>query len=165
MAAKLAKRNIALVLGFQGTRFQGLQMAQAGTRTIEGEVHKALVAAGAISDSNAGDRKKVKWSSASRTDKGVHSASCVCSVKLLVDETTGENVSEKTLSSWNSLLPPDIRILAGLRCGKNSRAHSMCSIREYEYIMPVSALCGHPLSELRRLLSKYQGTHRFHNFC
>ncbi|KAJ1474349.1 hypothetical protein T484DRAFT_1832657 [Baffinella frigidus] len=43
MAAKLAKRNIALVLGFQGTRFQGLQMAQAGTRTIEGEVHKALV--------------------------------------------------------------------------------------------------------------------------
>ena len=84
------KRNCALFLGFAGTRFQGLQMAQEGTVTIEGVVHNALHAAGAISDENHGDRKKVKWSTASRTDKGVHAAACVCSAKLALDRETGE---------------------------------------------------------------------------
>jgi tRNA U38,U39,U40 pseudouridine synthase TruA len=64
---------------------------------------------------NAGDRNKVKWSSASRTDKGVHAAACVCSVKLMVDLETEDSVAEKTVTSWNSLLPPDVRIPAPAR--------------------------------------------------
>ena len=63
-------------------------MASQGIPTIEGEVHRVLFGivlmhlvaichedlpfapeSGAISDANAMDRKKVKWSSASRTDK------------------------------------------------------------------------------------------------
>ena len=57
----LVKRNVALVLGFQGTRYHGLQMApQPGIPTIEAAVHGALHAAGAISDCNNGDRNKVK---------------------------------------------------------------------------------------------------------
>jgi hypothetical protein len=59
----LVKRNVALVLGFQGTRYHGLQMApQPGIPTIEAAVHDALHAAGAISDCNNGDRNKIKVS-------------------------------------------------------------------------------------------------------
>ena len=44
----------------QGTRYHGLQMAtQPNTPTVEAEVHRALHASGAISDSNNGDRNKV----------------------------------------------------------------------------------------------------------
>ena len=139
----LVKRNVALVLGFQGTRYHGLQMApQPGIPTIEAAVHGALHAAGAISDCNNGDRNKIKWSSASRTDKGVHAAACVCTAKLLVTLAEDGNVLPSSVEFWNSKLPSDIRILAVLRAPKNGRAHAICSRREYEYLLPKAALCG-----------------------
>jgi len=55
----LIRRVIAMAI--QGTRYHGLQMAtQPNTPTVEAEVHRALHAAGAISDSNNGDRNKVE---------------------------------------------------------------------------------------------------------
>jgi len=154
------------VLGYQGTHYHGLQMAtQQHINTVEAEVHKALHAAGAISDANAGDRQKVKWSSASRTDKGVHAAACVCTVKLLVALSDNGAVPETTIDSWNARLPPDIKILSTLRAPKNGRAHTMCSLREYEYLVPTSALRGRTIDDLRRILQKFQGTHRFLNFA
>jgi tRNA pseudouridine(38-40) synthase len=208
----------------QGTRYHGLQMAtQPNIPTVEAEVHRALHASGAISDSNNGDRSKVKWSSASRTDKGVHAAACVCTVKLLVPPSDDVMIPRATLDAWNANLPPDIRILAALRAPKNGRAHSMCSLREYEYLLPQVesharakgdicyhassrvatlanrvqlwlpftprcmrrtaryspecaphscrsrqaqvALHGKPVADIRRLLKKFEGTHRFHNFA
>ncbi len=145
-------------------------MAQEGTLTVEGIVHKALHESGAISESNAYDRRKIKWSSASRTDKGVHAAACFCSAKLVldkaVDAAVGKNgmLPASLLDTWNHKLPPDIRILGALKWGKNSRAHSLCSLREYEYLLPESALHGKPPEELGRLLTVFEGTHRFHNF-
>ena len=139
-------------------------------------MRQALHEAGAISAENSDDRHKVKWSAASRTDKGVHAASCVCTVKLLVDPAHVEDpnytpgweksaLPQDLVDRWNDLLPADIRILAALRTGRNSRAHNLCSLREYEYLIPESILGGKPPSEIGRLLSVFQGTHRFHNFC
>ena len=111
---------------------------QANIPTVEAEVHKALHLAGAISDANYGDRNKVKWSSASRTDKGVHAAACVCTVKLLLAASALPDdgvVPRVILDSWNAHLPADIRILAALRAPKNGRAHALCSLREYEYLV------------------------------
>ena len=123
----------------QGTAYHGLQMAtQANIPTVEAEVHKALHLAGAISDANYGDRNKVKWSSASRTDKGVHAAACVCTVKLLLAASALPDdgvVPRVILDSWNAHLPADIRILAALRAPKNGRAHALCSLREYECLV------------------------------
>ena len=42
--------------------------------TIEGEMFKALVKAGAVSDANAVDHRKVDVQRAARTDAGVHAA-------------------------------------------------------------------------------------------
>ena len=162
----LVKRNLALVLGYQGTRYHGLQMAtQPNINTVESEVHKALHAAGAISDANNGDRKKVKWSSASRTDKGVHAAACLVTAKLLVSLSDDGSVPEATVDSWNARLPSDIKIVSVLRAPKNGRAHTMCSLREYEYLVPQAALHGKPVEDLRRILKRFEGTHRFLNFA
>lgn len=138
---------------------------QANINTVEAEVHKALHAAGAISDANYGDRKKVKWSSASRTDKGVHAAACLVTTKLLVSLNDAGSIPEATVDSWNARLPSDIKIVSVLRAPKNGRAHSMCSLREYEYLVPEAALHGKPVADLTRILKRFEGTHRFLNFA
>jgi hypothetical protein len=76
-ALRLPKRRCALLMGFSGTGYSGMQMYVSRTRrripnlirveclrqpvakTIEGELFKALVAAGAISQDNADDPVKV----------------------------------------------------------------------------------------------------------
>jgi tRNA pseudouridine38-40 synthase len=45
-----------------------------GSRTIEGDLFAALAKAGAISEENARDHKKVDLQRAARTDAGVHAA-------------------------------------------------------------------------------------------
>lgn len=68
------------------------------------------------------------------------------------------DVPPSVLESWNSKLPADIRILAALRAPKNGRAHTMCSLREYEYLVPEKMLHGKNVEDLRRLLKKFVGT-------
>lgn len=48
--------------------------SQAAAETIEGEVFKALVKAGAVSEDNSVDHRKVDVQRAARTDSGVHAA-------------------------------------------------------------------------------------------
>jgi hypothetical protein len=57
-----------------------------------------------------------------------------------------------------------MHISGALKWGKNCRARTLCQNREYEYLIPESALHGKPPEELARLLSIFEGTHRFHNF-
>lgn len=45
-----------------------------GAKTIEGDVFEALVKAGAVSEANAVDHRKVDVQRAARTDAGVHAA-------------------------------------------------------------------------------------------
>lgn len=45
-----------------------------GSRTIEGDIFAALVKAGAVSEDNADDHRKVDVQRAARTDAGVHAA-------------------------------------------------------------------------------------------
>jgi tRNA pseudouridine38-40 synthase len=52
---------------YVGTDFRGLQLDRTeGIRTVEGELEKALFAAGAIAESNYGDLSKIGWSRTSR---------------------------------------------------------------------------------------------------
>ncbi|CAG8433718.1 11276_t:CDS:10 [Ambispora gerdemannii] len=52
------KRKVAALVGFCGTGYQGMQI-NPGAKTIEGELFKAFVAAGAISTANSDDPKKL----------------------------------------------------------------------------------------------------------
>ena len=72
-------------------------------RTIEGDLFKAFVDAGAISKANADDPKKSGLVRCARTDKGVHAAGNMISLKLIIED---EDIVEKI----NSHLTPQIRV-------------------------------------------------------
>ncbi|KAG5457904.1 MAG: pseudouridine synthase [Olpidium bornovanus] len=96
------KRKVVLLMGYCGTKFRGMQV-NPGTFTVEGELIRALCKIGSISEANAGDSKKVQLRRAARTDKGVHAAGQVVSMKLVVD-------IESFLGKLNAELDEDIRV-------------------------------------------------------
>ena len=74
-SAKLVKRKVAIVGGYKGTGYHGLQLNN-NVNTIEDEIRRAVFEAGAMRESNFEDLGKIDWARSSRTDKGVH-ASCI----------------------------------------------------------------------------------------
>ena len=67
-----------------------------GYKTVEGVFHEILVDNGYISLANSLDLHKVKWSRATRTDKGVHALANLFSCKINIDKdfidiTEGKN--------------------------------------------------------------------------
>ena len=77
-----AKRKVALLLAYSGTRYQGLQK-NPGAVTVEGALEAAIHRAGGITDENFGTLQKVSWSRAGRTDKGVHAVGQIIGLKLV----------------------------------------------------------------------------------
>ncbi|RUS21723.1 pseudouridine synthase [Endogone sp. FLAS-F59071] len=75
--ARMPKKKVALLIGFCGTGYQGMQI-NPNANTIEGELFKAFVRAGAVSKDNSDDPHKVSLMRAARTDKGVHAAAQYC---------------------------------------------------------------------------------------
>ena len=80
------KRHVALMFGFRGTGFYGLQSQSAegtpGQPTVSDALRRALLDAGAVLPSNFSPLTRTKWTLASRTDKGVHAARAAVSLKM-----------------------------------------------------------------------------------
>ncbi|PIA17987.1 pseudouridine synthase [Coemansia reversa NRRL 1564] len=125
---RLPKRRAALLIGFCGSDYQGMQ-ANEGARTIEGELFKALCEAGAVSADNSTDQKKVQLQRAARTDKGVHAAGQVVSLKMIIEDPM---IVEKI----NQHLPDQIRVWGFVRVVRSFNAKTMCDSRVYEYLLP-----------------------------
>lgn len=181
------KRRVALVIGYVGTKYSGLQKSESGPGeaeviTIESVLEKALFDAGYIRESNFGDLDKIGWARCSRTDKGVHAARNVVSAKLelWVDDMEGDspNWSERAVKEINACLPDDIRVHSCAKATKSFRPRDAVSFREYVYIVPVELLRPFPgtgravadedlealIARFCDLLVRFQGTHNFHNF-
>jgi len=126
------KRKVAVLVGYAGTGYHGLQINHK-EKTIEGDLFAAFVAAGAISKANADDPKKSSLVRCARTDKGVHAAGNVLSLKLIVED---EDIVEKI----NSHLPEQIRVWGVQRTTGGFSAYQGCDSRWYEYLMPSYAL-------------------------
>ncbi|KAG9397045.1 tRNA pseudouridine synthase [Carpediemonas membranifera] len=127
------KRMVAVMIGYVGTGYYGLQIQEGpdGLPTIEGEVFKALVAAGAVSEENAVSVHKIKWSRTARTDKGVHALRNILACKLVL--------SEDLVAAVNAHLPPAVRMFGYARTTKSFNAKNACCARTYNYVIPVSA--------------------------
>lgn len=82
---KRYKMKCAILFGYNGRKFHGLQKA-AGVLTIEEALEKALYDQGFIPLHNFGDIKKLGWGRASRTDRGVHA--CINVVKCNLEFNT-----------------------------------------------------------------------------
>ncbi|KAI8376455.1 pseudouridine synthase [Radiomyces spectabilis] len=128
---RLPKKKVALLLGFNGTGFQGMQINPTA-RSIESEVFEALCKAGAVSQNNAVDPKKVQLMRAARTDKGVHAAGNIISLKMIVEDP---DIVKKV----NSHLSEQIRVWGFVETQRSFHAKNMCDSRVYEYLLPTYA--------------------------
>ncbi|KAF7563989.1 hypothetical protein G7046_g129 [Stylonectria norvegica] len=122
------KRKVAVMVGYAGTGYKGMQV-NGNEKTIESDLFKAFVAAGAISKANADDPKKSSLVRCARTDKGVHAAGNVISLKLIIED---EDVVEKI----NAALPDQIRVWDIQRTNNSFSCYQTCDSRWYEYLMP-----------------------------
>ncbi|SCU98921.1 LAFA_0G20868g1_1 [Lachancea sp. 'fantastica'] len=129
---RLPKRKVAVMVGYCGTGYHGMQY-NPPTPTIEAELFKAFVEAGAISQANSTDLKKSGFMRAARTDKGVHAGGNVISLKLIIEDPD-------IVSKINSKLPAGIRIWDIERVNKAFDCRKMCSSRWYEYLLPTYSL-------------------------
>ncbi|KAG0349237.1 tRNA pseudouridine synthase 1 [Podila humilis] len=134
--ARIPKRKIALMLGYCGTGYQGMQV-NPGAKSIEGELFKAMVKAGAVSKDNADDIKKVSMMRAARTDKGVHAAGNVVSLKMIVED-------KDIVGKINQHLPEQIRVFGYVRTINSFHAKTLCDSRVYEYLLPTYVFLPRP---------------------
>lgn len=133
-APRLPKRKVAVMLGYCGTGYHGMQFNPPNP-TIEGTLFKAFGDAGAISQDNAKDLKKNGFMRAARTDKGVHAGGNLISVKLIIEDP---DIKDKI----NENLPEGIRVWGISRVNKAFDCRKMCSSRWYEYLLPTYSLIG-----------------------
>ncbi|KAI0343284.1 pseudouridine synthase [Trametopsis cervina] len=128
---RLPKRQCALMLGFCGSDYSGMQF-QPHARTIEGALFEALIRAGAVSQDNADSIAKVNFSRAARTDAGVHAAGNLVSMKMI---TCVPGVPD-LVARINEELPPEIRLWGFERVLKSFNARNTCDSRKYTYYFP-----------------------------
>ncbi|KAJ0393548.1 hypothetical protein P43SY_006588 [Pythium insidiosum] len=172
-----------MVAGYLGTGYHGVQLNK-NVETIENELRKAILAAGAMRESNFADLSKIDWSRSSRTDKGVHAGCIVFSAKLLLDEHATVDPAtgrvQALVDALNAELPPTIRIFSATRVNKRFSARRNCVLREYEYFLPLSFLeqsflatstadtsdvdLDAAVERFFAALREYEGIHDFHNF-
>jgi tRNA pseudouridine38-40 synthase len=125
------KRKVAVLIGYAGTGYHGIQINHK-EKTIEGDIFAAFVAAGAISKANADDPKKSSLVRCARTDKGVHAAGNVLSLKLIVEDGIVDKINEH--------LPEQIRVWGIQRTSNGFSCYQACDSRWYEYLMPSYSL-------------------------
>ena len=92
------------------------------------------------------DPKKSSLVRCARTDKGVHAAGNVISLKLIVEDP-------KIVETINENLPPQIRVWGIERTTGGFSCYQTCDSRWYEYLIPTFAyLPPHPQSYLGKKL-------------
>ncbi|KAL1623307.1 tRNA pseudouridine synthase 1 [Neofusicoccum ribis] len=139
------KRKVVVMIGYSGSGYKGMQIMP-NHRTIEGDLFTAFVKAGAISKANADDPKKSALVRCARTDKGVHAAGNVISLKLIIED---EDIVEKI----NQHLSSQIRVWGIERTTGSFSAYQAVDSRWYEYLIPTySFLPPHPNSYLGKKL-------------
>ena len=129
-----AKHRYALLVSYVGTGYQGMQI-NPGCKTIEADLAKAIHAAGLISDENYEDGDgfaKIGWNRAARTDKGVHAAGGLVSLKMRLKSMA----TEDAVAAINEHLVPTIRVMAMTRVAKRFNSKLQCEQRVYEYLLP-----------------------------
>ncbi|EDV22990.1 uncharacterized protein TRIADDRAFT_57795 [Trichoplax adhaerens] len=161
------KRKVALLLGFCGAGYFGMQRNR-GTKTIEEDLINALFKAGAIPEAAKEHEQKMAFQRASRTDKGVHAAAQVVSFKMFV--------VDDVIAKINSHLPREIRVFGHFRVTKGFNSKTACDARTYKYVMPTYAFANKEkknmyilvieatIKHVRDILAMYVGTRNFHNF-
>ncbi|KAI9737098.1 MAG: tRNA pseudouridine synthase 1 [Cirrosporium novae-zelandiae] len=154
------KRKVAVLIGYSGSGYKGMQL-NSKEKTIEGDLFKAFVAAGAISKANADDPKKSSLVRCARTDKGVHAAGNIISLKLIIEDPD-------IVKKINDSLAPQIRVWGIERTNGAFSCYQTCESRVYEYLIPThcflppypNSFLGKKLVELAEEAGDLEGYHQ-----
>ncbi|KAJ1556234.1 tRNA pseudouridine synthase 1 [Cladochytrium tenue] len=101
-------------------------------KNIESDLFKALEESGAVSKDNIEDPRKFGYARCARTDKGVHAAGQVASIKLIFHHDI--------VSRVNDALPDQIRVFDIIPVTQGFHAKNKCDSRIYEYLLPTYVL-------------------------
>lgn len=129
--ARLPKKKVALLLSYSGAGYLGMQITPTAP-SIELDLHKALALSGAVSADNQMSPNKVSFVRCARTDKGVHAAGQVVSLKMII--------TSDIIAKINKNLPQQIRCWGLVRTSNNFHAKNACDSRFYEYLLPTYTL-------------------------
>ena len=117
-------RNIRLTVAYDGTDFSGWQRQDKTTRTVQGELEKALVKI---------HKHHVAITGSGRTDAGVH-ARGQCA-NFYTDIKRME--AKRFIPALNSLLPKDVRVLEACETKETFHARFDALSRTYRYFFIV----------------------------
>ncbi|PGH23648.1 tRNA pseudouridine(38-40) synthase [Polytolypa hystricis UAMH7299] len=146
------KKKVAVLMGYSGSGYHGMQLSNTH-KTIEGDLFAALVAAGAISKANAIDPKKSSFVRCARTDKGVHAAGNIVSLKLIIEDAD-------IVKKINDNLTHQIRVWGIEQTNKSFSAYQLCDSRVYEYLIPTHCfLPPHPCTQMGQKLDDLAEKH------
>ncbi|KAG5439916.1 hypothetical protein PCANB_000198 [Pneumocystis canis] len=146
---KKPKRKVACLIGYCGTGYHGIQFNEPN-RTIESDIFKTLVKVGAIAPINSDNPKKSSLNRAARTDRGVHAACNLISLKMIINQPN-------LLEIINTTLPETIRIWSIIRTLKSFNPKTFCDSRIYEYLVPSYVfLPPYPTSLLAQRIIKHR---------
>jgi len=157
----MARRNINLIIEYQGTNYAGWQV-QSVQRTIQGEIVRAV---------SRVTGQEVNLIGAGRTDAGVHALGQVAN--FVIDHHLE---AEQYCPALNFYLPDDIRIKKSYQVKPDFNARRDAISKRYRYLIgrEKSALYRHlrwerPVaidqSLLRRAAKIIEGEHDFTPFC
>lgn len=139
------------MIGYCGTGYHGMQV-NPPHKTIEGDLFDAFIKAGAISPYNVDDPRKVSFMRAARTDKGVHAAGNLVSVKLILEDDLVKKINDN--------LPEQIRVWGIERTNAAFECRKMCGSRVYEYLIPTYSFIGpKPTSPLGKKIKEQSELH------
>lgn len=126
-------------------------------KTIEGDIFSAFCELGAVSKDNAVNPNKVSLQRAARTDRGVHAAGNLLTLKLILEPP---NIGPGELvKAVNEKLPDLIRIWGFTRVQNSFNARTSCDSRQYEYLLPTYVfLPPKPGSYMYETMQKWEGS-------
>ncbi|MGP8336785.1 MAG: tRNA pseudouridine(38-40) synthase TruA [Methanosarcinaceae archaeon] len=141
--------KVALKLAYIGTRYNGSQI-QPNVMTIEWKVFEALKELGIMDDP-----KQANFTSAGRTDAGVHALG-----QIVAFNTDKPNLAIPRVI--NSKLPNSIWVWAHAHVTEDFNPRRNAVNRSYRYIMSGEQ---YDISKIRSASKLLIGTHDFENFC
>lgn len=135
------KRKVALLIGYDGRGYSGLQWNKE-LNTIEKTVLEKLKDLELVSEQNAEEAKKVGLKSSSRTDKGVHASFNVMCLKINTEPT-----EEVANNIRKTLEPLRMRLYGIKKVPKRFIGHKAARSRVYSYTIPTAILLPNDLSK------------------
>lgn len=166
--SKYSKVHIALKFLYLGWKFDGFVKQENYHNTIEDHIFNALTIVKLIES-----RETSNYHRCGRTDIGVSAFSQVISLTVrglpldnLIEMKDGKKKIKREPLNYpkllNSVLPPEIRVIAFAEVSDEFSARFTCCRRMYKYIFPRGSL---DILKMQQAAAFLVGEHDFKNFC